>query len=156
MASKQANLDFVVEQMAEAGHVSARKMFGEYGIYCREKIVALFCDDQLFVKPTLAGKTFIGKVTEGSPYPGAKPWFLISGDRCEDGEWLSELVRLTERELPPPKPKAAKTKAKTKTKTKSKTKTKAKTKTKKSAKAKPKPQAAAKKPRPRHSSRPKS
>jgi len=108
MSSKQANLDFVLEQMADAGDVTARKMFGEYGIYCRGKIVALFCDDRLFVKPTAAGKVLIGNVTEGSPYPGAKPWFLISGDRCEDGEWLSELVRLTERELPAPKPKTPK------------------------------------------------
>ena len=108
--SKQANVDFVLEQMADAGEVSARKMFGEYGIYCRGKIVALFCDDQLFVKPTAAGKAFIGKVKEGAPYPGAKPWLLIAGDRCEDGEWLSELVRLTERELPAPKPKAPKPK----------------------------------------------
>ena len=110
MTSKQANLDFVLEQMADAGEVSARKMFGEYGIYCRGKIVALFCDDQLFVKPTAAGKAFIGKVKEGPPYPGAKPWFLVAGDRCEDGEWLSELVQLTDRELPAPKPKTPKPK----------------------------------------------
>jgi DNA transformation protein len=110
MASKQSNVDFVLEQMADAGPVSARKMFGEYAIYCNDKIVALFCDDQLFVKPTTAGKTFIGKVKEGAPYPGAKPWFLISGDRCEDGEWLSQLIIQTERELPPPKPKTPKRK----------------------------------------------
>ena len=116
MASRQANVDFVIEQMADAGDVSARKMFGEYGIYCRGKIVALFCDDQLFVKPTAAGKAFIGKVKEGSPYPGARPWFLIAGDRCEDGEWLSELVRLTERELPAPKPKTKPLKNKSKAK----------------------------------------
>ena len=113
MASKQANLDFVVDQMAGAGDVSARKMFGEYAIYLRGKVVALFCDDQLFVKPTAAGKAFIGKVREGSPYPGAKPWFHVTGDRWDDAEWISELVRRTERELPPPRPKAKKlTKAK--------------------------------------------
>jgi DNA transformation protein len=111
MASKRSNVDFVLEQMAEAGEVSARKMFGEYGIYCRGKVVALLCDDQLFVKPTAAGKAFIGKVTEGLPYPGAKPWFLISGDRCEDGDWLSELIKLTADELPTPKLKKAKTKS---------------------------------------------
>ena len=120
MASKQANVDFVVEQMAEAGDVSVRKMFGEYAIYLRGKVVALFCDDKLFVKPTAAGEAFIGNVREGSPYPGAKPWFLITGDRCENGEWLSELVLRTERALPPPKPKLKpklkKTKAKKKTK----------------------------------------
>jgi DNA transformation protein and related proteins len=109
MASKQSNVDFILEQLADAGDCSARKMFGEFAIYCRGKIVALFCDDQLFVKPTDAGRAFIskdGKVKDGAPYPGAKPWFLISGDRCEDGEWLSELVRVSERELPPPKPKS--------------------------------------------------
>lgn len=109
MASKQSNVDFILEQLADAGDVSARKMFGEFAIYCRGKIVALFCDDQLFVKPTDAGRAFIsqdGKVKDGAPYPGAKPWFLIGGDRCEDGEWLSELVRISERELPPPKPKS--------------------------------------------------
>jgi DNA transformation protein and related proteins len=125
MASSQQNVDFVLEQLRDAGDVSARKMFGEYAIYRRNKVVALFCDDQLFVKPTLGGKAFIGRVKEAPPYPSAKPCFLITGDQCEDGEWLSELILITERELPTPKPKKPKGKA---TKTKA-TKTKA-TKTK--------------------------
>ena len=107
MASAQRNVDFVLEQLSGAGDVSARKMFGEYGVYCRGKLVALFCDDQLFMKPTAAGRAFLGKVKEAPPYPGAKPYFLITGDRCEDGEWLSELLRVTERELPLPKAKPA-------------------------------------------------
>jgi DNA transformation protein and related proteins len=115
MGSKQQNVDFVLEQLSLAG-VSARKMFGEYAIYVRDKVVALFCDDQLFIKPTNAGRAFIGKVTEAPPYPGAKPCFLVSGDRCEDAEWLSALVKLTAGELPAPKkksPKSAKAAAKT-------------------------------------------
>ena len=48
-------------------------------------------------------------VVEAPPYPGAKLSFLI-GDRIEDGEWLSELVRITVRELPEPKPKKKKKK----------------------------------------------
>jgi TfoX/Sxy family transcriptional regulator of competence genes len=110
MASKQSNVDFVLEQLAGAADVSARKMFGEYAIYSRGKVVALFCDDQLFVKPTPAGAAFIGQVESAPPYPGAKPHFLVTGDRCEDGDWLSELIRLTERALPAAKPKPAKTK----------------------------------------------
>jgi TfoX/Sxy family transcriptional regulator of competence genes len=118
VASKQGNVDFVLEQMAEAGDVSARKMFGEYALYLRSKIIALFCDDQLFIKPTNAGRALIGKVKEAPPYPGAKPWLLISGDRCEDGDFLSELARVTAQELPAPKPKkAAKKRPKTKKKT---------------------------------------
>jgi hypothetical protein len=43
------------------------------------------------------------------PYPGAKPIFLIE-EQIEDAEWLSELVRITTRELPAPKPKKRKKK----------------------------------------------
>jgi TfoX/Sxy family transcriptional regulator of competence genes len=104
MASDKDQLNFVLEQMERAGAVTARPMFGEYGIYCDGKIVALFCDNQLFVKPTDKGRAFIGSPSEAPPYPGAKLWFLID-DKLEDRDWLSELIRLTARELPPPKPK---------------------------------------------------
>jgi DNA transformation protein and related proteins len=82
-------------------------MFGEYAIYCNNKVVALVCDDQLFVKPTVVGKNLIGTVTEPKAryYPGAKACFGISGDQWEDREWLSQLIKLTALELPLPKPK---------------------------------------------------
>ena len=106
MASRQSTVDFVLEQIAGAGVVSARKMFGEYGVYCGEKMVALVCEDQLYIKPTAAGKAFAGDVTEGCPYPGAKPCLLISGDRWENRDWLTQLVRITATELSAPKKKA--------------------------------------------------
>jgi TfoX/Sxy family transcriptional regulator of competence genes len=102
MASQQRTVDYIVEQIAQAGKVSARKMFGEYGIYCDGKMVALVCDDQLFVKPTKAGRTHIGKVREAPPYPGAKPCFLIAGDLWDDADWLAKLVRISTAELPAP------------------------------------------------------
>ncbi|KVN78135.1 competence protein TfoX [Burkholderia ubonensis] len=104
MASSQSTVDFIVEQMAAAGAVSARKMFGEYGIYCDGKMVALVCDDRLFVKPTPDGKAFLGECEEGPPYPGAKPCFVISGERWDEREWLARLIRITAAQLPPPKP----------------------------------------------------
>ncbi len=102
MASQQRTTDYIVEQIATAGSVSARKMFGEYGIYCDGKLVALVCDDQLFVKPTKAGRAHIGKVREAPPYPGAKPCFLISGDLWDDADWMAKLVRISAAELPAP------------------------------------------------------
>jgi DNA transformation protein and related proteins len=102
MATRQSTIDFLLDQMAGAGPVSARKMFGEYAIYCDGKVVALVCDDQLFVKPTDAGKTYIGKVKERPPYPGAKPSFLISGDQLDDAGWLSGLIHTTCAALPRP------------------------------------------------------
>jgi TfoX/Sxy family transcriptional regulator of competence genes len=102
MASDQEFVDFVLGQLAGAGEVSAKKMFGEYGVYFNGKMVALICDNRFLVKPTEAGGAFIGEPVEAPPYPGAKPCFLIE-DRLEESEWLCELVRLTEPELPVPK-----------------------------------------------------
>ena len=104
MASDKEQLNFAVDQMSGAGDITFKYMFGEYGIYCDGKIVALFCDNQLFVKPTEAGRTYIEKVVEAPAYPGAKPYFLIT-DRIDDRDWLSELIRCTAQELPPPKKK---------------------------------------------------
>jgi TfoX/Sxy family transcriptional regulator of competence genes len=102
MASQQKTADYILEQIALAGTVSARKMFGEYGLYCDGKMVALVCDDQLFVKPTEAGRAHVGEVREASPYPGAKPCFLIPGDLWDDADWLAGLIRITTAELPAP------------------------------------------------------
>lgn len=102
MATQQRTVDFIVEQIAKAGKVSVRKMFGEFGIYCDGKMVALVCDDQLFVKPTKAGRAHTGNVCEAAPYPGAKPCFLIAGDLWDDADWLAELIVLTTAELPMP------------------------------------------------------
>ena len=110
MASDESFVQFVTDQMAGAGRIRYRKMFGEYAVYCNEKVVALVCDNQLFVKPTRSGREFIGDVVEAPPYKGAKPSFLIE-EQLEDPDWLRELIALTEKELPPPvkkKPKKAK------------------------------------------------
>ncbi len=112
MASQQETVDFIVEQSAKAGAVSGRKMFGEYAIYCNGKMVALICDDRLFVKPTNAGRAFIGTPTEASPYKGAKPCFLISGDQWDDADWLAELIKVSTAELPLPKKKKPRRKSK--------------------------------------------
>lgn len=109
MASDLEFVEFVVDHIEDVGEITYRKMFGEYALYSDGKIVALVCDNRLFVKPTEAGRAFIGDVVEASPYPGAKPAFLVE-ERLEDTEWLSELLRVTEKELPPPKPKKKKKK----------------------------------------------
>ncbi|PWY53865.1 competence protein TfoX [Legionella qingyii] len=108
MSSKQSTIDFILDQIADTNMIRAKKMFGEYAIYYHEKVIALVCDDQLFIKPTKAGKAFINNYIEDIPYPGAKPYLLISGDLLEDSEWLTHLVRLTASELPEPKKKRPK------------------------------------------------
>lgn len=104
MSSKLEFVEYATGQMEKAGTITYLKMFGEFGIYCDGKIVALICDDQLFVKPTESGKKFIGKYKEAPPYPGAKQSLLIA-EKIEDKKWLSELIKITYKELPEPKPK---------------------------------------------------
>lgn len=112
MASDLDFVEFVANQIDESCGITYRMMFGEYALYSNAKVVALICDNQLFVKSTDAGRAFIGDVVEAPPYPGAKNSFLIQ-DKIEDGDWLTELISLTEKVLPPPKPKK-KSKKKTK------------------------------------------
>jgi TfoX/Sxy family transcriptional regulator of competence genes len=111
MSSDEKFVKYIADQIKNAGAITYKKMFGEYAIYSNGKLVALVCDDQLFVKPTAGGRTFIGEVTEAPPYPGAKPSFLIE-DKFEDQEWLGDLIRITATELPPPKPKKKQGRAK--------------------------------------------
>ena len=118
MASKASTVDYLLEQLFPAGLVTAKKMFGEYALYANGQVVALVCDDQLFVKITPEGKAFAQGCAEGQPYPGAKPCLLIPGDQWDNREWLSELFQLTATHLPKqkkkaPRPKSAGTGAKT-------------------------------------------
>ena len=55
MATRPETVEHILDQAAGAGPLRAAKMFGEYALYCGVKLVALICDDQLFVKITKAG-----------------------------------------------------------------------------------------------------
>ena len=107
MATDASFAAYVVEQIALPGRVDVRKMFGEYAVYLDGKVVALLCDDQLFVKPLEPLRERLGRVDEAAPYPGAKPHFRIT-DQLEDSEALRALLLEAARHLPVPKPGAKK------------------------------------------------
>ena len=109
MANDPDFVTFIIDQIDDSCEITYRNMFGGGALYSKAKVVALICDDQLFVKPTEAGRSFIGDVVEAPPYPGAKLSFLIQ-DEIDDGEWLTQLISLTEAELPKPKPRPRKKK----------------------------------------------
>ena len=106
MASDPEIVAFLVDQIANAGTVHAKPMFGEYGLYCDGKMIAMVCDDQLFVKPTAGGRNFAGTVDEAPPYPGAKPCLLVAAHHWDDSDWMTALARITASELPLPEPKS--------------------------------------------------
>ena len=109
MATNKEFVDFVLDQIETGELITAKKMFGEYGLFSNKKIFALICDNKLFIKPTAAGREFLGTPVEAPPYPGAKMSFLID-DKLEDRDWISQLTRITVKELPEPKPRKKKTK----------------------------------------------
>jgi DNA transformation protein len=95
MATAQGTIDYLLDQASRAGTVTARKMFGEYAVYLSGKVIALVCDDELFIKPTEEGRTFLKEVHEAPPYPGAKMYFQISPDLWEDRDYLAEIFQIT-------------------------------------------------------------
>ena len=106
MASKAEFVKYVADQLAGAGTVTYRKMFGEYGMYLDGKIFALICNDQLYIKITEAGRRLMPELETAPPYEGAKDYFLF--EEIDNKELLNEFVRATWEELPVPKPKKAK------------------------------------------------
>lgn len=104
-------MEYIEDQLSEVVGIRSRKMFGEYALYCGDKVVALVCDGKLYVKITEPGREYVGEhYEEAPPYPGAKPYMYIDEDLIDDHEWLSQLIRLTETVLPVPKPKKKKIK----------------------------------------------
>jgi TfoX/Sxy family transcriptional regulator of competence genes len=108
MASSKDLVQYIVDQCSGAGDIVAKKMFGDYGIYCDGKIFGLICDDRFYLKPTETVRPLLRTEELRPPYEGAKDYFYIAD--VDDRDYLSELTRETCKELPMPKPKKKKKK----------------------------------------------
>lgn len=105
MASSMSYVEFVMEQMAGAGTITCRRMFGEYGLYCGGKYFGCVCQDRVLVKITPAGTALLPDCPRGIPYEGGGEMLLPDP---EDRETLTELVRVTCAALPERKIRTAK------------------------------------------------
>ena len=106
MPTSQSTIDLLLDVLSSSRQVSARKMFGEYCLYYAGRPVGLVCDEQLFLKPTEAGRLLMQNVAQGTPYPGARSHLLIGADYWDDRAWMQRMVQATHDALPPPKAKA--------------------------------------------------
>ena len=88
MSTQKETIEFILEKLRHPKRFSARAMFGEYALYADGKVVALVCDDQLYVKIIPASKELEEVCEKGEPYPGAKPHYVV------EEEQLSLLRRL--------------------------------------------------------------
>jgi TfoX/Sxy family transcriptional regulator of competence genes len=120
MSSRRELVTYVVEQLGP--RVRFKAMFGEYGIYRDDTLIALFCDDRLFLKRSEAGYAFLGDdAEEAPPYPGAKPLVVVPEERWDDADFMRALADATARGLLAPSP--AKKAARKKTARKAKPRT---------------------------------
>lgn len=107
MATSEATLADILEQI-KGDNIRAAKMFGEYTLYCDEKVVALIADDQLFLKITPASSAVLDSSHEAPAYPGAKPSLRVPENKLKDSAWLTKIVNEIAADLPAPKPKKSK------------------------------------------------
>lgn len=93
MASSPELVEYICFQMRHAGDIVHKKMFGEYGVYCDRKFFGMVCDDCLFIKITEPGLAISPTQEQACPYPGSKPYFLMT--ELDDEEALSRFVKAT-------------------------------------------------------------
>ncbi|MEN9307606.1 MAG: hypothetical protein RL173_1538 [Fibrobacterota bacterium] len=114
MATSPSTIEQILSNLGDAIEVDARKMFGEYGLFLDGKMVALVCDDTLFVKSSPAGLELLGDHECAAPYPGAKELPVVSERFMQRRGSCAELFRVTWEALPVPKKKSATKKRQTK------------------------------------------
>ena len=92
-------VQYIVEQASKAGVMRARKMFGDYALYCNDKVVGLICDDFLYLKPFKQLEPLLHEDDRHMqpPYDGAKPHYVITN--VDDADYMSRLVKTVEKEL---------------------------------------------------------
>lgn len=100
MASDQSTVDYICDQMRSAGDITARKMFGEYGVYCDATFIGTICDNTLFLKVTEPAKKLEPTLELSPAYAGAKPSFRIPVAMLDDTDRLAAFVRTVHGTLP--------------------------------------------------------
>jgi TfoX/Sxy family transcriptional regulator of competence genes len=77
MATQKETVEFILNKLGSAKRFVMRPMFGEYALYVDGKVVALVCDDILYVKILDASAALDELCEKGSPYPGAKEHYIV-------------------------------------------------------------------------------
>lgn len=100
MATQKETVDFILQKLGRNQSFSARAMFGEYALYAKGKVVALVCDDQLFVKILPVSKELEEICEKSAPYPGAKPHYVIEEGLLSTLNSLPEILLAISAVLP--------------------------------------------------------
>ncbi len=99
MATNKAAAERILACLSAVADARIKPMFGEYGVYVDEKMIGQINEGRLFVKATPFGEEYAPKLEKASPYPGAKPAFVVPEEKWTDAEWLREFAAGTRRAL---------------------------------------------------------
>jgi len=101
MSTSRKTVAHILEQL-EPLDVSSHPMFGEYCLYCDNKVVGFIRDDTMLLSSTTASDG----LPEGEAYPGSKMYRIVVGDTLEDSQAFRDLVTATAALRPARRPKA--------------------------------------------------
>lgn len=105
MSTSAEYIRFVLEQLEGIEDVTCRKMFGEYLVYVRERPVLLVCDNCTMVKKLPELAELMKDASEGIPYDGAKPHYILD---IENRELVAEVIGILVEVTPPKRRKQVK------------------------------------------------
>ncbi len=100
MATQKETIEFILEKLRNRKRFSTRAMFGEYALYADGKVVALVCDDQMYVKILPASAQLENICEKGVPYPGAKQHYIVDEEQLSIVEELPEILCAISESLP--------------------------------------------------------
>jgi len=107
MATSSDFVDYVAEQAGLGERLSARRMFGEYGLYVDGTVVAFCFDNSLYLKLVPATAALLQGLPRQELFPGSKP-YALADELLDDPDRLRDLLLALQQSLPPPKPKPPK------------------------------------------------
>jgi TfoX/Sxy family transcriptional regulator of competence genes len=105
MATQKGTIDFILQKLGNDKRFSTRAMFGEYALYVDGKVVALVCNDQLYVKILPASDPLEEICEQDSPYPGARLHYVVEESQLSNIENLAEILFAVATEVPDKKKK---------------------------------------------------
>jgi TfoX/Sxy family transcriptional regulator of competence genes len=100
MPTRKETIEFILGKLRDRSCFSARAMFGEYALYADGKVVALVCDDLLYVKLLPASAALERMCEKGEPYPGAKPHYVVEEGQLSTMERLPTILRAVAESIP--------------------------------------------------------
>jgi DNA transformation protein and related proteins len=92
MATQKETVEFLLAKLRQPKRFSARAMFGEYALYADGKVVALICDDLLYVKILPASQQLEALCEKGEPYPGARLHYIVEEGQLSTIETLPKIL----------------------------------------------------------------